>query len=527
MQRVDISNPSLFEDLHDQLWKKFSRDILAKTSIKRLPEPVEDHLSLVHGKSRLTDLESLLFVIHKPTDKKAHQVHLSYHHPYKPARSPTPEDSNLDSKNSDTDSVELVTKPSTRAKAKNATTPVARCSTSGHKGDSWEVRGIACTIPARGNTSLSTQIQYLGRQNPFSIQVNADGWTNAHRLIFQTQSKSLDFDNFSSKKCHQLTADAEPITLRVHLNKVVGEGSMRRAFKAEVKLSFPNGTLKIINYVAKIRYNDTYPNISTHATDARMYEASALLLDEFKKVIFKSKGIKLDYVAKSRLMEVLVVTGDPSVPSEVYFLEAELVGHYVKYSSNVNFQPKLNSPGIDRIISHLMSAFTHWTYIKSDGKSLICDLQGVGPILTDPQIIDVDETRWADGNNSKYGIDCFLQEHMCNELCKALKFTKPLPNKNLAQPTNPASKIQHSGAIIPAIHKRPEIQLSNPASSLNQLHQSIHVQSVQIANPASSSNLHHPVNRGSLAHVLHHVPQGQGDVESFASFLPPPENTGS
>ncbi|EFP76903.2 alphaK A5 [Puccinia graminis f. sp. tritici CRL 75-36-700-3] len=502
MQRVDISNPSLFEDLQAQLWHKFSGDILAKTSIKSFPEPAKNHISLVHGKSRLTDLESLLFVIHKPTNKKAHQVHLSYHHPYKHMRAPTPDDSELDSNNSDTDSVELVTKPLTRSKFKHATSPMARWSTSGPKGDSWELRGVACTIPARGNTSLSTQIH-----------------------------KSPDFDNFSYKKCFQLTADAEPITLRVHLNKVVGEGSMRRAFKAEVKLALPDSTVEIINYVAKIRYNNTYPNITTHATDARMYEASALLLDEFKKVIIKSKGIKLDYVAKSRLMEIIrhavVVTGDPSIPSEVYFLEAELDGRYVKYSSNVNFKPKMNNSGIDPILSHLMSAFTHWTYTKSDGKSLICDLQGVGSILTDTQIIDVDETRWADGNNSKYGITCFLEEHVCNDLCKALKLPKPIPDKNTAQVMHQPTNIQQGGMPIPAC-KRQQVPLSNQASSSNQPHQSIYAQSVQIKNPPSSSNPRPPVNRGSLAHVLHHATGRQVDCESLSSsFLPPPENTGS
>jgi hypothetical protein len=90
----------------------------------------------------------------------------------------------------------------------------------------------------------------------------------------------------------------------VHLGQVVGEGSMRRAFKAEVKRISTDGSVKIVDYVAKIRYNDSYPNISTHATDALMYEASALLLDEFKKVITQSKCVKLDYVVKSQLMEV-------------------------------------------------------------------------------------------------------------------------------------------------------------------------------------------------------------------------------
>jgi hypothetical protein len=148
MQRVDISNPSLFDDLRNQLWKKFSPNILAKTSIQHLPDPAENQLSLVHGKSRLTDLESLVFVIHKSTDKKAHAVHLSYHHPSKSTRAPTPSDSELDSNNSSTESVELVTNRLTRANAKHTTSPIARKATSSIKSDSWELRGIACKPPS-------------------------------------------------------------------------------------------------------------------------------------------------------------------------------------------------------------------------------------------------------------------------------------------------------------------------------------------------------------------------------------------
>ncbi|KNE86589.1 hypothetical protein PSTG_18981, partial [Puccinia striiformis f. sp. tritici PST-78] len=73
----------------------------------------------------------------------------------------------------------------------------------------------------------------------------------------------------------------------------------------------------------------------------------------------------------------------------------------------------------------IMNAFTHWTYITSQGTSLVCDLQGVGPILTDPQILDRDTVRWADGNNSSKGIDIFVATHQCNPICGALELELP------------------------------------------------------------------------------------------------------
>jgi hypothetical protein len=89
----------------------------------------------------------------------------------------------------------------------------------------------------------------------------------------------------------------------------------------------------------------------------------------------------------------VVITGhDVDFPHKVYFLEAALIGDYVKYSSNANFDLTDDQNGMDPIIFGLMNAFTHWTYQDSLGKQLVCDLQGVGPIITEPQIIHVDSS---------------------------------------------------------------------------------------------------------------------------------------
>jgi hypothetical protein len=85
-----------------------------------------------------------------------------------------------------------------------------------------------------------------------------------------------------------------------------------------------------------------------------------------------------------------VALGNINFPSEVYFLEAVLEGDYVKYSSNVNFDITQNQAGMSISNLHLMNAFTHWLYVNSQGQSLVCDLQGVGTMVTDPQIVDLD-----------------------------------------------------------------------------------------------------------------------------------------
>jgi hypothetical protein len=85
----------------------------------------------------------------------------------------------------------------------------------------------------------------------------------------------------------------------------------------------------------------------------------------------------------------VVFTGDYTFPSEIYFFERQLVGTYVKYSSNTKFNVPADQPGIDGIILQLMNTFTHWTYNVSKGERIVGDLQGVGPLITDPQIINI------------------------------------------------------------------------------------------------------------------------------------------
>ncbi|KAH9452306.1 hypothetical protein Pst134EB_016263 [Puccinia striiformis f. sp. tritici] len=170
---------------------------------------------------------------------------------------------------------------------------------------------------------------------------------------------------------------------------------MRKAFKAEIRSFGSDGSMTLVEYVAKTRYKEPPHKITSHAADALMYKASGLLLDEFKNTLSQCSG--LDGVYKKKVQEIaivrhaVVVTGDVDYPKKVYFVEVALMGPYVKYSSNINFVIPEDQQGVDHKTACLMNAFIHWTWINSNGQSLICDLQGVGSILTDPQIIDKDD----------------------------------------------------------------------------------------------------------------------------------------
>ncbi|EFP79068.2 alphaK I7 [Puccinia graminis f. sp. tritici CRL 75-36-700-3] len=386
--KVDLNNPNLFYDLLKKLWDVFSKELPTKTSIKQLPPDVTNFVSLSQGKSRLTNPESLLFVLEKSTNKKPVQIDLTYQHP-DPEVQEEYEDSSSESEPN-------FKKSETRLEKHNNN--LNRNSSIGLSGSNtqskWALGGLACTMPSHGAVGLKTQLRFLGRGTLSSVHINKDGWNYGQRLIFHTNN----IPNQSSFR---------KVSFLIRIRSLVRE-SMRITYKAVVKIVEGNGEVTLVDYVAKKRFHNLTPSIEKHATNALMYKASALLLDSFKKVLSRCQALHKAYRKKLQLLEVIrhavVVTGDVDIPSKVYFIEAALKGKYVKYSSNTDFNVDEEEEGIDPIICRLMNTFTHWTYHDSAGQQLICDLQGVGPIITDPQIIDVDQTRWADGNNSNYGI---------------------------------------------------------------------------------------------------------------------------
>ena len=67
-----------------------------------------------------------------------------------------------------------------------------------------------------------------------------------------------------------------------------------------------------------------------------------------------------------------------------------------------------------------MQALSHWSHHTSDGKLLLCDLQGGRRdghyILTDPVICSEDQKFGATDLGPK-GIENFFAHHVCNKFC--------------------------------------------------------------------------------------------------------------
>jgi hypothetical protein len=156
-------------------------------------------------------------------------------------------------------------------------------------------------MPSHGAVGLKTQLGFLGQGTLSSVHINKDGWIYGQRLIFHT-------DNIPNqslfRKVSFVRADTQPITLRVNQDQVIGQGSMRITYKAVVKIVEGNGEVTLVDYVAKKRFHDLTPSIEKHATNALMYEASALLLDGFKKVLSRCHALHKAYRKKLQSLEV-------------------------------------------------------------------------------------------------------------------------------------------------------------------------------------------------------------------------------
>eukprot|EP00126_Sphaerothecum_destruens_P008526 Sdes_comp20251_c0_seq2m13690 len=94
-------------------------------------------------------------------------------------------------------------------------------------------------------------------------------------------------------------------------------------------------------------------------------------------------------------------------------VEQFIEGPYRKHNNNYGYvnEDERNTP----------QAFSHFTYEASNHGSLVCDIQGVGDLYTDPQMHTTTEFSFGRGNLGRKGVEKFLQTHRCNAICRYLK----------------------------------------------------------------------------------------------------------
>mmetsp|Transcript_70230 Transcript_70230/g.139081 ORF Transcript_70230/g.139081 Transcript_70230/m.139081 type:complete len:673 (+) Transcript_70230:56-2074(+) len=118
---------------------------------------------------------------------------------------------------------------------------------------------------------------------------------------------------------------------------------------------------------------------------------------------------------------------EPSHGGSAYFVaEQRLDGKFTKFNGNNGF---VNEGAAD---TEIMQAFSHYSFIKTNGMFMVVDLQGVVDkgqyLLTDPQVHSRDRLSYGRGDLGFEGIKGFFETHKCGRTCRALD----LPGKQAA-----------------------------------------------------------------------------------------------
>ncbi|RLN92869.1 hypothetical protein BBJ28_00026791 [Nothophytophthora sp. Chile5] len=100
-------------------------------------------------------------------------------------------------------------------------------------------------------------------------------------------------------------------------------------------------------------------------------------------------------------------------------VEEFLPGAYVKYSNNSGYVGRETSSTEERE-RNTPQAFSHFSFVASDFRLMIVDIQGVADSYTDPQIHSADGRGFGQGNLGTFGMEKFLESHRCNEVCRWL-----------------------------------------------------------------------------------------------------------
>eukprot|EP00906_Rhabdomonas_costata_P037192 RCo052289 len=197
----------------------------------------------------------------------------------------------------------------------------------------------------------------------------------------------------SAERVHKMTYDARTHSWTqaeavVYIDpKPFSEGSMRTAYH----LYDPTQPAGQQHFVCKIS-KDPNEDTSAYFMDVEMQTFANRVAEEFNK---RNPPKRVQFV-KAFLIRCLERQNQPLLQ-----VEPHLTGNYIKHTNNYGFisDEDRNTP----------QAFSHFSYCLSGGDYLICDIQGVNDMYTDPQIHSKDGKGFGKGNLGVEGMLKFFQ----------------------------------------------------------------------------------------------------------------------
>jgi hypothetical protein len=191
---------------------------------------------------------------------------------------------------------------------------------------------------------------------------------------------------------------------------------------------------------------DMADHISFHKTFCKVQQLSQRVAHRFNKILLKLPGVERSTTPLIDFLDcyVMLLPGDDGI------LVEKMLDHtrYKKFNSNdgyvdgmsldqykemksgqdIEHQTATRQDDCSFTVDDIPQAFSHFSYIFSKRKFLVCDLQGVlstdshEPLyeLTDPVIHYTEMTDRADygrTDRGQQGIDDFFKTHKCSNLC--------------------------------------------------------------------------------------------------------------
>ncbi|OQS05457.1 inositol-3-phosphate synthase [Thraustotheca clavata] len=223
--------------------------------------------------------------------------------------------------------------------------------------------------------------------------------------------KPPDFTHLFKERAEKLTFD--PDTLEWNSSHTVikldlvpfATGQLRNAYYLQDLGMHGDGEGEL--YVAKVIMGEAEP--SAYLCDVEMQAVCAHYAKLYNE---HQPPLKVKY-ASSWLLKLR------DRLDLVCSVEEYLPGAYVKYSNNNGFVGKETSTTEERE-RNTPQAFSHFTFVASDYRLMVVDIQGVNDSYTDPQIHTADGQGFGTGNLGTHGMEKFLESHRCNEVCRWL-----------------------------------------------------------------------------------------------------------
>lgn len=122
---------------------------------------------------------------------------------------------------------------------------------------------------------------------------------------------------------------------------------------------------------------------------------------------------------KVRFVPACVLELTSRRPTVYLCLEPFMRGEYKKHNNNDGYVAKRSKEAAEALRC-TPQAFLHFTYQFSGGNLMVCDIQGVGDVYTDPQILTKNGEGHGRGNIGSKGMRKCLRNHQCNAVCRRL-----------------------------------------------------------------------------------------------------------